>query len=101
MEKAKYEKPIALDLSGRAAAGQKPLACITGNGVVAITCFDGGNDAACYTGTVGLPVPEDCRPGTSPDGATCVPGTSASAYECAGGSGPLYPGSCTAGPSHF
>ena len=95
----KYEPPIAFDLGGRAAAGHEPLACMTGDGVVPITCFDGGNDAACYTGNVGLPVIEDCLNGTSPNGASCVPGTSASAYECAGGSNPLYPGTCTVGPS--
>lgn len=99
MEKTPYEKPMILDLSGRAVAGQGTRACITGNGVPAITCFSGGNDAACYTGNVGLAVVEDCMPGTSPDGASCVPGTSATAYECAGGSGPLYPGTCTTGPS--
>jgi hypothetical protein len=101
MEKMQYQKPVILDLSGRAAAGQGPLACMTGNGVIPITCFEGGNDAACYTGTVGLPVIEDCLHGTSPNGASCVPGTSATAYECAGGSSPLYPGTCTEGPSHF
>ena len=95
----KYEKPAVINLSGRASSGQVPLACMTGNGVSAITCFPGGNDAACYTGTVGLPVAEDCLNGTSPNGASCVPGISASAYECASGSGPLYPGTCTVGPS--
>lgn len=94
-----YEKPMVSDLSGRAAAGDEPCACVAGTGVAAITCFPGGNDAACYAGSVGLEVVEDCRNGTSPDGASCVNGTTATAYECAGGSGPLYPGTCTVGPS--
>jgi hypothetical protein len=98
----KYEKPTVIDLGGRAAAGSDGLlACMTGDGVAAITCFSGGNDAACYTGTTGLAVVEDCLGGTSPDGASCVPGYTADAYECAGGSGPLYAGSCTNGPSQF
>ena len=94
----RYEKPVIIPLNNRAVSGG-PDACMSGTGVAAITCFAGGNDAACYTGDVGLAVAEDCLPGTSPDGASCVPGTTADAYECAGGSGPLYAGTCTVGPS--
>jgi hypothetical protein len=100
MAKIPYEKPKVLDLSGRAVAnGQNPLACLAGGAVAFIDCATGSNDNACYTGTGGYQTSSDCLPGTGAAGGSCLPGTGQTTYECAGGSGPLYPGTCTAGPT--
>jgi hypothetical protein len=99
--KKRYEKPNAIDLSGRSASGQvRPLACMSGSSVSPITCSIGSLDTACYTGSSGSTYGSDCIPGTAAaPSASCLPGTSAT-YECAAGNSPVYSGSCTVGPSN-
>lgn len=98
----RYEKPIAMNLSARAASGQGPLACIAGNVVTPPGgCTMGSTDAACYTGTGGITLPADCLPGTGAGPyASCLAGNGAN-WECAAGASPVYGGTCTVGPSNL
>ena len=96
----RYEKPIVVDLGGRAASGANPLACLTGAVVTGPACHAGDGDAACYGGTGGTQISGECVGGATPSGSTsCLAGTTAS-WECASGGSPAAGhGPCTSGPT--
>ena len=98
----RYEKPRAIDLSAQGrAAGQVPLACISGAGATSPSETCGVGPAAAYTCATGPtgPYGELCIGGINPGGGSedCFGGSSA--YFCGSGSiGNPDPRGCRSGP---
>ena len=92
MDKKRYQKPTVMALSGRAASGLMPQACVVGNTAAPYACSPGGDALPGALDCVGGTLPGGANPGNCYDGLDagrdCVPGTGVTGFS-----------NCTSGPN--